>query len=264
MHQTCAGFNQTEYKILTKKSKFQENLMWFCNGCLPAVACFLEGRDPITSPSRLSKTSPSYTDITELNKKLDVVIEGFKKLEQAAIQKEESIETMIEEKVSHYLQEQSERSSRQCNLIIHNVPESASMESDARKAYDESQAKDILEHLEVEDAEVTQPTRLGKKSEDARRPRLLKVTVSNESVKKQALAKAKTLRNSEDQTLSKIYITPDLTFQERERNRKLRAELEARKKKGEKELVIRNGRIIKGDPPFRGGGRKPRGAEEEK
>ena len=71
------------------------------------------------------------------------------------------IEAMIEEKVSHYLQEQSERSSRQCNLIIHNVPESPSMES-SRKAYDENQAKDILEHLEVEVGEVTQPTRLGK------------------------------------------------------------------------------------------------------
>ena len=51
------------------------------------------------------------------------MIEGFKKLEKAAIHKEGSIEAMIEEKVSHYLQEQSERSSRQCNLIIHNVPE---------------------------------------------------------------------------------------------------------------------------------------------
>ena len=262
MHQSCAGFNQTEYKTLTKKSKYQNNLMWFCDGCLPTVACFLEGRDPATTPSRTSR--PSTNDITELNKKLDVVIEGFKKLEKAAIHKEESIEAMIEEKVSHYLQEQSERSSRQCNLIIHNVPESPSMESNTRKAYDENQAKDILEHLDVEVAEVTQPTRLGKKTENASRPRLLRVTVSNERVKKQALMKAKILRKSEDQTLSKIYITPDLTFQEREKNRKLRAELAARKQKGETELVIRNGRIIKGDPPFRGGGRKPRGADEEK
>ena len=161
MHQSCAGFNQTEYKTLTKKSKYQNNLMWFCDGCLPTVACFLEGRDPATTPSRTSR--PSTNDITELNKKLDVVIEGFKKLEKAAIHKEESIEAMIEEKVSHYLQEQSERSSRQCNLIIHNVPESPSMESNTRKAYDENQAKDILEHLDVEVAEVTQPTRLGKK-----------------------------------------------------------------------------------------------------
>ena len=71
MHQSCAGFNQTEYKTLTKKSKYQDNLMWFCNGCFPTVPCFLEGRDPATSPSRSSK--PSTNDITELNKKLDVV-----------------------------------------------------------------------------------------------------------------------------------------------------------------------------------------------
>ena len=75
--------------------------------------------------------------------------------------------------------------------------------------------------------------------------------------------KAKILRNSENQTLSKICITPDLTFQEREKNRKLRAELAARKEKVETELVIRNRRIIEGDPPFRGGGRKPRGAQEK-
>ena len=65
------------------------------------------------------------------------------------------------------------------------------------KDHDMEQASDILEELEVEDTTIIQPVRLGEKSDDANKsPRLLKVTVSNENVKKAALLNAKRLRKS--------------------------------------------------------------------
>ena len=41
-----------------------------------------------------------------------------------------------------------------------------------------------------------------------------------------------------------IYVTPDLTFKEREVNKALRDELKRRKANGEQNLIIKRGRII--------------------
>ena len=52
---------------------------------------------------------------------------------------------------------------------------------------------------------------------------------------------ASQLRNS---IWSSIYINPDLSKQEREENKRLRAELRARKQAGETNLTIRRGKVV--------------------
>ena len=69
-HQACAGFNQSEYKLLNKKGKNQENLMWFCDACTPMIRCFLQGKPQ--SPSQ----SPTAKSQGDLSKKLDRLING--------------------------------------------------------------------------------------------------------------------------------------------------------------------------------------------
>ena len=259
-HQACAGFNQTEYKTLTKKSKYQDNLMWFCSGCLPAVTGFLEGRDPTTSPSRPGKPTGTAA-VNELSKKIDALVDCVQKMEKSHQRREERFEEIIEEKVSNYLYQQKEKSNRQCNLIIHNLPESASKETEDRVDHDLKEVKGIFQHLEVDDATVTQPVRLGKKVEDSNKPRLLKVTVNSEGSRRRVLSCAKQLKRSKNQTLSRVYITPDLTYEERERNRKLREELKKRRGQGEP-VIIKNGKIVRSDQPFHGSGDGPGGGGE--
>ncbi len=67
---------------------------------------------------------------------------------------------MIEEKVSVYLQEQRKRNTRQCNLIIHNIPESKSTDNEVRENHEMEQASDVFEELEVEDTTIIPPVRL--------------------------------------------------------------------------------------------------------
>ena len=55
------------------------------------------------------------------------------------------------------------------------------------------------------------------------------------------LRSAATLRNSD---WNRVYITPDLTWQEREKGRQLRAELTRRREAGEDNIHIRQGRIV--------------------
>ena len=249
LHQSCAGFNQTEYKLLNKKNKNQVNLMWFCDGCTPQVRCFLQGRSqPPQSPSAMNG---------DLSKKIDKLVEGFARLEQAMVSKESNMEDLIEEKVEKYFVEQREREERQSNLIFHNIPESTDEDVNDRKEHDVTLVKEIFMTLEMDYTDISKPTRLGKKMTTGKgpgKPRLLRVTVDNVNAKKQALAKAKQLKTDRNKKWNKVFITPDLTFKERTESRKLRAELATRRENGENDLVIRRGRIIKEDhTSFRGG-----------
>ena len=46
-------------------------------------------------------------------------------------------------------------------------------------------------------------------------------------------------------TFQKVYVTPDLPLNERQENKRLHDELFQRKNAGEKDLIIRTGRIVK-------------------
>jgi len=73
---------------------------------------------------------------------------------------------------------------------------------------------------------------------------LLKVEVTNVSSKKQILSKAKLLRQAKDEIHRKVYITPDLSYQERIQQKTLRSELHRRRSAGESNLSIRKGQIV--------------------
>ena len=57
------------------------------------------------------------------------------------------------------------------------------------------------------------------------------------------LSKTKSLRQVKNENISKIYITPDLSFQERLHQKSLRSELHRRRTAGETNLIIRKGQI---------------------
>ena len=88
---------------------------------------------------------------------------------------------------------------------------------------------------------VVRAFRVGKKSQT--KPRLLIVCTDNAEVKTDVLKMAPQLRQNAE--YSNIYITPDLTWREREEGRKLREELARRREAGEENLVIRRGKIIR-------------------
>ena len=175
--------------------------------------------------------------------KLDHVADTMNKMAEQMAKRDSNLENVIEVKVNQYMEERDEKDKRECNIILHNIPESVSEEIEDRKRYDASSVEDVLDYLDVIcPQEDMKPVRLGKKL-DSEKPRLLKVTLDSIETKRQVLAKAKTLRNSSRSDLKKVYVSPDLTPKERDANKKLRDELRSRREKGE-EVVIRNGKIV--------------------
>ena len=75
------------------------------------------------------------------------------------------------------MDEQSERSKRECNLIVHNIPESEDVDTDERKLLDISKVKEVLEYLDVSSSQgntESKPLRLGKTEDSSTKPRLLR------------------------------------------------------------------------------------------
>ena len=95
----------------------------------------------------------------------------------------------------------------------------------------------MAKELGVEELEVAKTSRIGQVKES--RDRLLKVEVTNVSSKKQILSKAKLLRQATEKIHRMVYITPDLSYQERIQQKTLRSELHRRRSAGESNLSIR-------------------------
>ena len=125
------------------------------------------------------------------------------------------------------MNELNDRNRRKCNLIVYKLPE----ESKNEEAFI-SICKDVLGL----DAKIVSIKRLG---QQRGWPRLLLVVLENEDIKRQILA-----RSRQNDSLKTVFITPDLTRQEREDGKKLHDELKRRRQNGEPNLIIKRGRII--------------------
>ena len=148
----------------------------------------------------------------------------------------------VVENIDEYL----EREKRKLNLIIHNLPESASSDPAARSHHEEENFKKILkDEFRLTGVQVEKYVRLGRPNVERPRPRLLLVVLKDFQSKREILRKAKDLRDST--TWGNIYISPDLTPKERELNKSLRMELRERKQNGETDIIIRRGQIVSRD-----------------
>ena len=158
---------------------------------------------------------------------------------------------MVDRKLAEALGEAQDKERRKLNLIITNVKESTKTISIEKQRDDLEQAKALIRQItDLSDEEIEEPVRLGK--EGGNRPRLLRVKVKSEGKKREIIKKAPTSKvnaNIPDKK-TRYYFNNDYTPKERETNHKLREELRDRLQKGETNLIIRNGQVIKRkDPP---------------
>ena len=109
--------------------------------------------------------------------------------------------------------EYKDHESWKMNLIFHEVPEPEQADSAAKHDHDKKFVLSVAKELGIEGLEVINFACIGCTNEPGER--LLKVEVNNPYVNKQILSKAKTLYQVKDDKISKVYITPDLSYQER-------------------------------------------------
>ena len=155
------------------------------------------------------------------------------------------------------LKENKRIEDKENNLIVYGIPETENDEANQMKV-DYATVKYIYNtKATLSSRDLTQITRLGTKTDDEKiRP--IKLTFANQTKRLEILRNNKNLVLEHDAftecTLefcdekgskhNHIYVSPDKTKQQREDEKKLREELKKRKLT-EKDLIIRNGKIIK-------------------
>ena len=202
-----------------------------------------------------TEVSKSYAQATSTNLKLDDVKKAITdEVNSQAIHFKTEVETykkdVIEKEFPTLLnkgvwEEANERDrikKRECNLIVHNLPETQEKDDDLKNMC--AIFKDVLF---VNDVNISNLTRLGEKKD---RDRLLRITVQDTATKKRILSRATELRNLPDEDyFSRVYLRPDLTPKQQEASKNLYATLlEVREQDPTNHYKISKGSIVKVGP----------------
>ena len=191
---------------------------------------------------------------------MDIVKEKVAKIEK-------TIDNKIKDRMETIIEDKDEIEERKYNLVIFELPEKASANrntpwsTEEKIKYDTQTMKDIITHdlgvgLSPKN-DIYHARRLGGWKKGVNRP--LKITFDSIYTKRDVLSHARSLRDSEDPVLQKIYINPDLTEKQREEDKALRKQMWERRGNNEN-VVIRRGQIVKADHEVR----KTRSVEKTK
>lgn len=143
---------------------------------------------------------------------------------------------------------------RTTSVIVHGVAEPDATNSEERETEDVSIIAAMMHELDCDDAKVSKLIRLGKRptastsGDGEPKPRPIKLVLESEEQKVQVLRRAKNLRLAKEGGWEKVFIHQDLTPKQREARKLLVQEMKERMVRGEKDLMILNGKIIKRRP----------------
>jgi hypothetical protein len=151
---------------------------------------------------------------------------------------------IVDQKITERLNEEEEKRQRENKVIFFGLKEEGNLEAKQRAAEDRVKLIELFEIMKTKE-EILSITRLGKKKEGSCRPVL--VEVQNEKVKWNIIGRAKLLRESKKG--EGIYISPDLTVQERKDALELRNELKKKREESQKNedgrgWIIKKGRVV--------------------
>ena len=233
-HKNCADLTQSQFDFLSVEGKLNEGIQWICKICL-------SGENEKKGP---------------LEKKLDRMFARFLAVERA-VEKvanatgenlEKKVEEMIDKKLEEKFKEREERQKRELNLIVVGLPESNKTESVERQADDLKRVQTMVDKICPDLKEkVEEPVRLGKVG--GSRPRMLRIKVKSLGDKREIMRNAYKINKDVKDQKNRMYINPDYTPAEREKQKELRAEIKRRTQEGERDLKIRGDKIVQVRPP---------------
>ncbi|MES9884125.1 MAG: hypothetical protein ABW185_25040, partial [Sedimenticola sp.] len=147
--------------------------------------------------------------------------------------------------------EREDIAKRERNLFIYKVQESKKTDAKKRVDHDRQFMKSLGTELGVPDPKISSIIRVGKlrRNENGEinytNPRPIRTTFIEKSERRQILTNARLLKNPTNKDLASVSISRDITVAERESYKLLESELRSRKDKGETDLYISRGKIMK-------------------
>ena len=247
-HKGCGRLTDSEFTTLSNdKSACCSNMQWVCDLCVSQKSkkkkkSYAQAAAPDHNPNLQALFATMMKTFSDRMDKLEEKLTG-KQLEEKI---ETVVDRVIDKKIDEAVYERMEKEKRRNNIIVVNLKESVKKTEMAREIEDTKSVKTLLSKLvKIKDSDLKEaPVRLGDKGD---KPRVLKVVLKNEKMRREILNKAPSL-NVDVSFDKRIYINQDYTKRQRETHKKLREELKARMNKGETNLGIRGGQIVKLPP----------------
>lgn len=240
-HNECEDISAEDYKFFTS-SKAARQTSWSCRTCCIAVKDMREDLTKVQLDQKKLKTDVKLlkTEAEGRDGKIADLTSRLEKLEQKATAGPTDVINEIEE-----------RSRRENQLVIFNVPQSEAADVEVKKAHDIKQFKKVCGTMlpEAEIPEIAQVFRFGK---DKDKDRPMKVRFRDPGAADQLLAQWKEVPLKVRKAKSKMVIVKDRTPAERSHMAKQQEECNRRQNelqdKGEKDatwVVTRQGRLRK-------------------
>jgi hypothetical protein len=266
-HSRCQDMSEETYRLLN-----QDKIHFYCGQCDRVVGKILhsvselnlrqdklEGRMMTVEKSlgqvvAKAKDQQEETEeeikqvkmeLNEVKNRVAGVVTGLTKegeltklhqeMEDMKLALETSVNTSVKD-IRDDIEEHMEIERRKGNLIIHGVPE-ADAEEDV-----EFVIELMTEGLKMDfTRNVDKVMRIGRLVDGKARP--VRLVLKREEAKKEILARAKQLKDIEK--YKKMFVSPDLTRKQQDRDRELRTHLKTLQEAGEKDARIKNGKVVK-------------------
>lgn len=239
IHIGCEDIKADEYN---KIKNLETPVLWMCKKCNDKRFKLKEEH---------AKLKKDYEDLKEeynlLRDKLDSFddkIEHIKTDIKAELKHEIKQEIRLEQIDDH--KDEEDRKQRECNLILHGMPESKLENAEDQECEDGNNTIYIFkEELQMTHIDVEKVIRLGNNNPNNQRdkPRPLLVKVRTPGQKWGIIKYAKKLKQSQYEELRTVYIVPDLSIKDREKDRKIRLELKEKRERGEEGWYISKGQL---------------------
>ncbi|KAL1447087.1 hypothetical protein WDU94_006591 [Cyamophila willieti] len=208
---TCADVSVTELAALRKK-----NIKFECSAC-----CTNEGRK---SKEPTDKTLIDVvTAIQQQVTALQVTIQELKNNSMSAQTSQQS--NCQSNDMDDVITEINERNKREKNVIIYDVKESESNDTNERKSHDDRKVKEMVTKLGLNPVSIKNIIRLGKLDSNSNRDRPMKVTLST---KGEAIA---ILKNSREKQI--MAVKNDLTPLQRSKLKTLQSKMKEKQDNGD-------------------------------
>ena len=262
VHTKCMKMTDSEVEMWSKTDH-----PWFCRSCRGEVKQNSLGMKKMMQMmsemmAKLNKNEDDNNDIRANNRVLGELLDSIEEsitdmkgsvrdsiLSEIKGEIKREISSELREELVSRSQEQEEKQKRQRNLIIYNADESETNEAEPEEGGDRMLCSNLFKGiLGVNDVNIQEVIRLGKRHGGEipqRKSRPILVKLDSPWGKYDILKNARKLKFCDDVKMRKIIIAPDLTVNERVKDRALRDELKRRREAGETDIYISKGMIKK-------------------
>ena len=239
-HLKCCKLSKAVYELLKK----YDELQWRCTKCKNETMNMRKRNEQLSEENKLLHERLAVLDRKFESLKNDIKTEVIMDINERITSE---VKKTVRDSFAEII-DREQKQKRENNLILYNLAESSKSDGKEREKDDHSISLKVMEHC-VEGGKsynLDKIIRLGKNDqrENESRPRPLLIKFQNVSDKWNVLKNAWHLKTA-TQECKGVIIAPDLTKEEREKEKILRMELKQRKERGETNLRIRRGEIVK-------------------